>query len=100
VYTGFLPQARVTDKCTCVGPLDSIVQGSPTVFVNNLQAARIGDLCAHGGTITTGFPTVLIGDSGSGQTHEGSGPLLARLQAGANVAAAKAGTPFCAICNM
>ena len=24
-------------------------------------AARMGDLCAHGGTIVTGFPTVMIG---------------------------------------
>ena len=27
---------------------------------------RIGDLCAHGGTIITGFPTVLIGEVGGG----------------------------------
>jgi uncharacterized Zn-binding protein involved in type VI secretion len=32
-----------------------------TVIVNNLQAARIGDLCAHGGQIVSGYPTVLIG---------------------------------------
>jgi uncharacterized Zn-binding protein involved in type VI secretion len=65
VITGGLNQARVTDMCTCVGPVDMIVQGSPTVLVNGLQAARIGDLCAHGGQIVTGFATVLIGDSGS-----------------------------------
>lgn len=75
VITGFLPQARVTDLCLCVGPTDSIVKGSPTVLVNNLMAARIGDLCAHGGTIVTGFPTVLIGDAGSGGSPTGA-PLV------------------------
>jgi hypothetical protein len=24
-------------------------------------AARIGDLCAHGGAVVSGFPTVIIG---------------------------------------
>jgi uncharacterized Zn-binding protein involved in type VI secretion len=61
VVTGSLFQARVTDHCQCVGPVDTIVQGSSTVYVNGLPAARIGDLCAHGGCITSGFPTVLIG---------------------------------------
>ncbi len=65
VITGGIPQARVTDKLTCVGPIDVIVKGSTTVFVNNLQAARIGDLTAHGGVIVTGCPTVIIGDAGS-----------------------------------
>jgi uncharacterized Zn-binding protein involved in type VI secretion len=61
VITGSLPQARVTDLCVCVGPPDQIVVGSLTVLVNGLQAARIGDLCAHGGQIVSGQPTVLIG---------------------------------------
>ncbi|WP_159349148.1 PAAR domain-containing protein [Roseomonas harenae] len=61
VFTGSMPQARVTDLCTCVGPPDSIVMGSPTVFVMGQMAARIGDLTAHGGTLVMGFPTVLIG---------------------------------------
>jgi len=71
VITGFMPQARVTDPCTCVGPLDAIVKGSPTVLVNGLQAARIGDPTVHGGAITTGFPTVLIGEMGSGSVPAG-----------------------------
>lgn len=78
VITGFMPQARVTDHCICVGPLDSIVQGSPTVLVNGLQAARIGDLCAHGGTIITGFPTVLIGEVGGGGSPMGAA-LVAKM---------------------
>jgi hypothetical protein len=41
-----------------------IVQGSATVFIGGLPAARIGDATAHGGVIVTGLPTVLIGDSG------------------------------------
>lgn len=61
VITGYLPQARITDMCVCVGPPDVIVKGSATVLVNGLMAARIGDLTAHGGVITTGFPTVIIG---------------------------------------
>ena len=58
---GFLPAARVTDMCICVGPTDTIVKGSMTVLINNLMAVRIGDLTSHGGVIVTGFPTVMIG---------------------------------------
>lgn len=61
VITGFLPQARVTDKCVCVGPPDMIAKGSMTVIVTYLPAARIGDLTVHGGSIILGFPTVIIG---------------------------------------
>ena len=61
VLTGSIPQARVTDMATCVGPPDMIVMGSFTVLVSGLPAARVGDLTAHGGTITLGLPTVLIG---------------------------------------
>ncbi|MBZ5561567.1 MAG: PAAR domain-containing protein [Acidobacteriia bacterium] len=61
VLTGGLPQARVTDLATCVGPPDVIVLGSFTVLVGGLPAARLGDLTAHGGTIILGLPTVLIG---------------------------------------
>jgi uncharacterized Zn-binding protein involved in type VI secretion len=61
VLTGSIPQARVTDMATCVGPPDVIAQGSFTVLVTGLPAARLGDLTAHGGTIILGLPTVLIG---------------------------------------
>lgn len=61
VITGMMPQARITDMAICVGPPDVIVLGSFTVLVMNLPAARILDMTAHGGTIVTGFPTVLIG---------------------------------------
>ncbi|SIN91582.1 PAAR domain-containing protein [Vannielia litorea] len=61
VITCNMPQARQTDKAFCVGPPDIIVFGSPTVLVNNLPAARMGDPCSHGGAITSGCPTVHIG---------------------------------------
>jgi uncharacterized Zn-binding protein involved in type VI secretion len=35
--------------------------GAPTVLFEGRPAARMGDLCAHGGTIVLGFPTVLLG---------------------------------------
>ena len=61
VLTGKMPQARVTDMCTCMGPPDVIMKGSATVLVSGLPAARIGDMTAHGGSIIAGCPTVLIG---------------------------------------
>ena len=63
VITGSMPQARVTDQCMCAVPIppNMIVKGSMTVLVGNLPAARIGDLTMHGGMISTGFPTVIIG---------------------------------------
>ncbi|MEX2138953.1 MAG: PAAR domain-containing protein [Pirellulales bacterium] len=64
VLIGFMPAARVTDKCLCVGPPDPIAKGSPTVHIGKLMAARLGDLTMHGGVITVGCPTVLIGDVG------------------------------------
>ncbi len=61
VLTGSMPQARVTDVCTCSSGTDPIVLGSFTVLVCGMPAARIGDVTALGGAISTGFPTVLIG---------------------------------------
>lgn len=65
VIVAGMPQARISDKCTCVGPPDVIVKGSPTVLVGGMPAARLGDLTAHGGVITTGAPNVLIGEAGA-----------------------------------
>jgi uncharacterized Zn-binding protein involved in type VI secretion len=73
VLTGKIPQARVTDKCLCVGPPDVIVKGSMTVLVNKLPAARMFDSTAHGGVIMKGELTVLIGDAGAGG---GGGAML------------------------
>ncbi len=55
------PAAVVGSVCTCVGPPDSIVKGSMTVFIGNQPAARVGDQTAHGGVITLGSFTVIIG---------------------------------------
>jgi len=61
--------ATVGSGCRCTGvasipgsqSLDLIVNGSSTVRINGKAAARRGDRTAHGGTIVTGAPTVLIG---------------------------------------
>jgi uncharacterized Zn-binding protein involved in type VI secretion len=61
VLIGGLPAAVVGDMAVCVGPPDSIVKGSATVMIGKRPAARMGDTCAHGGTIVLGMPTVMIG---------------------------------------
>ncbi len=61
VLIGMLPAARVGDMATCVGPPDSIAQGSGTVLIGGKPAARLGDSTSHGGKIVVGCPTVLIG---------------------------------------
>ena len=61
VLIGGMPAARVTDLCTCVGPPDMIALGSMTVLIAGMPAARVGDITAHGGMVTLGCPTVIIG---------------------------------------
>ena len=73
VLIGGQPAARVGDMCTCVGPPDTIAKGSPTVKINYMMAARIGDTTAHGGSIVLGFPTVIIGEAGGGASGPGGG---------------------------
>lgn len=58
---GRKPAARVSDKAACVGPPDIIIAGAATVLINHLPAARQLDTTAHGGTISMGEPTVIIG---------------------------------------
>jgi uncharacterized Zn-binding protein involved in type VI secretion len=79
-----MPAARISDHAICVGPPDTIVKGSPTVFINGKPAARIGDMTAHGGVIVSGFPTVIIGDVGMGG-----------MQGATLRAAARSGASFC-----
>jgi uncharacterized Zn-binding protein involved in type VI secretion len=62
VLIGGIPAARMGDMCTCVGPSDKIVTGSATVLICGKPAARMGDATAHGGTISVGCSTVLIGN--------------------------------------
>jgi len=110
VLTGKIPQARVSDQLTCVGPPDVILMGSKTVFVIGLPAARIGDQTAHGGAIMLGLPTVLIGDAssagtgGAGAFAPGALAVAASIaspaaQAAANQAAAASRVPFCERCG-
>ena len=61
VMIGMMPAARQTDMAMCVGPPDMIAMGSTTVLIEMMMAARMGDPTVHGGIITVGFPTVLIG---------------------------------------
>ncbi len=56
-----MPAARLGDMATCAGPPDTIVMGSSTVMIGGMPAARQGDTTAHGGSIILGAPTVMIG---------------------------------------
>ena len=61
VLIGGKPAATMGSMCTCTGPPDSILLGSKTVLIGGKGAARMGDMTTHGGSITLGNPTVLIG---------------------------------------
>jgi uncharacterized Zn-binding protein involved in type VI secretion len=61
VLIGGQPAARMGDMCLCVGPPDSIAMGSANVMIAGQPAARLGDSTVHGGSISIGYPTVLIG---------------------------------------
>jgi uncharacterized Zn-binding protein involved in type VI secretion len=61
VFIGGQPAARVGDPCICMGPPDAIATGSAGVFIGGGPAARALDSTLHGGAITAGCPTVLIG---------------------------------------
>jgi uncharacterized Zn-binding protein involved in type VI secretion len=61
VLIGKLPAAVVGDLLVCVGPPDTIVKGSATVMIGGMPAARMGDTTAHGGAVSIGLPTVMIG---------------------------------------
>jgi len=61
VIVGGMPAAVVGDMAVCTGPPDTIALGSATVFFGGKPAARQGDMTAHGGNISIGLPTVMIG---------------------------------------
>jgi uncharacterized Zn-binding protein involved in type VI secretion len=61
VFIEGIPAARMGDMATCTGPPDTILQGSATVLIEGMPAARMGDMTAHGGQIVAGSPTVMIG---------------------------------------
>ena len=68
VLIGGKPAVVMGDMCTCAGPPDTIVQGEATVLIGGKPAATMGSMTAHGGSITVGEPTVLIGTGASGTT--------------------------------
>lgn len=113
VLIGGVPAAVMGDMCTCVGPPDTIILGSVGVFIGGKPAARMGDQCAHGGMISLGLPTVLIGEAGGGggggmgampiealqNVMNSGGPMAKKLaQVIALKQAAANGTPFCEQC--
>ncbi|WP_413495857.1 PAAR domain-containing protein [Morganella psychrotolerans] len=61
ILIGGSPAATLGQMCVCTGLPDVIATGSMTVLLNNKPAARLGDSTAHGGTIISGMPSVLIG---------------------------------------
>jgi len=61
VLIGKLPAAVVGDLLVCAIPVDAIVKGSATVMIGGRPAARLGDATAHGGTVSSGCATVVIG---------------------------------------
>ncbi|SUZ32361.1 putative deoxyribonuclease RhsA [Roseibaca ekhonensis] len=122
VLIGGMPAARLSDTslCTPVGIPDPIVSGSATVVISGLPAARLGDSTAHGGKITSGCPTVLIGDGGHSSAARGgtgrgsdgtaqhdtpeamaSGKALRAPQRQARTLrrASASGAAFCELCN-
>lgn len=62
VLIEYLPAARLGDTAICLGPTDAIVRGSGSCLIGYMPAARVGDTTVHGGTITAGSSSVLIGD--------------------------------------
>jgi len=96
--------------CMCVGPPSTIILGSTGVSIQSLPAARMGDSTAHGGMITMGCPTVLIGEISPGMAMPDMVMNMAMamvppfmLEAADHVAnmmeAAFEGTPFCLECS-
>ncbi len=79
VLIGGMPAAVMGDMCTCVGPPDTIVLGSTGVLIGGKPAARMGDQCAHGGMISVGCPTVLIGEVGAGSAGMAAMPAQVLL---------------------
>jgi uncharacterized Zn-binding protein involved in type VI secretion len=78
------PVARITDLCTNGCPA---VQGSPNVFVNNLNWHRLFDKWACKAVLIKGSSTVFINNLEAGRLHDPT-------SCGARVATASPNT-FC-----
>lgn len=61
VLIGGMPAVRSTDMVTCAGPPDMLAVGAPKILIGNMPAARMGDSTVHGGTVSLGHFTVLLG---------------------------------------
>ncbi len=62
VLIGNLAAATQGAACPCaLGLPNTVVGGSTTVLVGSKGSARVADATAHGGRLSTGCPTVLIG---------------------------------------
>lgn len=112
VLIGGMPAAVMGNMAVCVGPPDSVVLGSVGVMIGGQPAARMGDTCAHGGTIVLGLPTVLIGETMPGAPPvtvvvalpsagavPGDATEVTSPQAQTMMSAAERGTPFCEVCE-
>lgn len=61
VMIGGMPAATITDLCACLSVPDIIMEGAKTVIINGLPASRQFDRTVHGGYISMGCTSVLIG---------------------------------------
>lgn len=68
VLIGNKPAAVIGDMCTCAGPPDVITQGEASVIIGGRPASTVGAMTAHGGAITIGETTVLLGTGASAPT--------------------------------
>ncbi|HYN42836.1 MAG TPA: PAAR domain-containing protein [Thermoanaerobaculia bacterium] len=90
VQIGYMSAARCGDQATCIGPTDVIDTGNASVLIGYMPAAALGDRTTHGGVITEGETTVLIGDSTAGA----GGSTGATMRAARNEA-----RPLCELCS-
>jgi len=61
VLVNNMPAAYFGSMGICVGPPCTVMLGAPTVLMSNMPAAYVGSVTDHGGTVTVGEPTVLVG---------------------------------------
>ena len=84
VIIGGQPAARLGDSAVCGPTSTCIAKGEPSVLIEGQPAARLSDATSHGGMVTSGCPTVLIGRSAQVMTMQ---------------AASQSGKPFCEQCE-
>ena len=67
VLIGGSVAARVGDLAVCLSPAVDVIAkpGASTVLIGGQPAARKGDGTVHGGRITSGCETVIIGGTGA-----------------------------------